>query len=81
MSFDIDGDARMSDEYSAVSSDGGFSFNRSVDGFSRSTIDRAAAAKYRLEHFYKLQVSESADREARYAMMSYGKEDAKKFTC
>ncbi|TPX38876.1 hypothetical protein SeLEV6574_g07549 [Synchytrium endobioticum] len=58
--------ARMGDEHGAASSsDGGYAFTRSVDGFSRSTIDRAAAAKYRLEHFYKLQVSESADREAR----------------
>ncbi|TPX35875.1 hypothetical protein SmJEL517_g01676 [Synchytrium microbalum] len=58
-------DMRMSDEYSAASSEASYAFPRTVDNFSRSTIDRAAAAKYRLEHFYKLQVSESADREAR----------------
>ncbi|KAI8809279.1 kinase-like domain-containing protein [Cladochytrium replicatum] len=38
---------------------------RSTDGFSQSTLDRAAAAKYRLEHFYKSIVAECADCEQR----------------
>ncbi|KAI8917054.1 kinase-like domain-containing protein [Powellomyces hirtus] len=40
-------------------------FPRSTEGLSKATIDRATAAKYKLEHFYKGVVTECADREAR----------------
>lgn len=40
-------------------------FERSTEGISQTTIDRATSAKYRLEHFYKSTVAESADRENR----------------
>ncbi|KAJ3148727.1 Serine/threonine-protein kinase [Geranomyces variabilis] len=40
-------------------------FQRSSEGLSKATIDRATAAKYKLEHFYKGVVTECADREAR----------------
>ncbi|KAJ3012102.1 Serine/threonine-protein kinase [Thoreauomyces humboldtii] len=40
-------------------------FQRSTEGLSKATLDRATAAKYKLEHFYKGVVTECADREAR----------------
>ncbi|KAJ3130191.1 Serine/threonine-protein kinase [Nowakowskiella sp. JEL0407] len=48
------------------SADGdGIEFVRSLEGFSRGTLDRAVAAKYRLEHFYKSSVNEYTEREQR----------------
>ncbi|KND01110.1 AGC/NDR/NDR protein kinase [Spizellomyces punctatus DAOM BR117] len=44
---------------------GQYIFHRSTEGLSKATIDRATAAKYKLEHFYKGVVTECADREAR----------------
>ncbi|KAI8819922.1 kinase-like domain-containing protein [Fimicolochytrium jonesii] len=44
---------------------GQFLFHRSTDGLSKATLDRATAAKYKLEHFYKSVVTECGDREAR----------------
>ncbi|KAJ3214105.1 Serine/threonine-protein kinase [Dinochytrium kinnereticum] len=41
----------------------------SVSGFSKATQDRAAAAKYRLEHYYDKVVSEYKDRELRWQEM------------
>ncbi|KAJ3219116.1 Serine/threonine-protein kinase [Clydaea vesicula] len=40
-------------------------FDRSTGGISQFTIDRATAAKYRLEFFYKQSLAETVDREAR----------------
>ncbi|KAJ3383126.1 Serine/threonine-protein kinase [Lobulomyces angularis] len=42
-------------------------FDRSTGGISQFTIDRATAAKYRLEFFYKQSLAETVDREARRA--------------
>jgi hypothetical protein len=47
-----------------IDDDGGF--ERSTEGISQTTVDRATSAKYRLEHFYKSTVAESADRENRF---------------
>ncbi|KAJ3293854.1 Serine/threonine-protein kinase [Borealophlyctis nickersoniae] len=44
-------------------------FDRAAESLSRTTLDRATSAKYRLEHFYKGVVTECADREARRVEM------------
>ncbi|RKO90655.1 kinase-like domain-containing protein, partial [Blyttiomyces helicus] len=40
-------------------------FERTTDGLSRTSLDRATAAKYKLENFYKGVVTECSQREAR----------------
>lgn len=40
-------------------------FERSTDGFSKNTTDRAAAAKLKLEHFYKIAVEQAIERNSR----------------
>lgn len=42
-------------------------FNRSTQGFPRSALDRAAAAKLRLEHNYKVSLQQAIERNQRYA--------------
>ncbi|KAJ3318759.1 Serine/threonine-protein kinase [Blyttiomyces sp. JEL0837] len=39
------------------------------EGITRSTLEKAAAAKYRLEHFYENVVSECKDREQRWQVL------------
>ncbi|KAF9350630.1 Serine/threonine-protein kinase [Mortierella sp. NVP85] len=40
-------------------------FDRSTDGFPKSAIDQSMAAKYRLEHYYKLQLEQAIERNER----------------
>ncbi|CEP14693.1 hypothetical protein [Parasitella parasitica] len=40
-------------------------FNRSTDGFPRSVLDRATAAKLRLEHYYKTALDQAYERNQR----------------
>ncbi|EGF83613.1 hypothetical protein BATDEDRAFT_8675 [Batrachochytrium dendrobatidis JAM81] len=40
-------------------------FERTTDGISLGTLERSAAAKYRLSHFYQSSVAECIDRESR----------------
>nr|KAJ3417712.1 Serine/threonine-protein kinase [Polyrhizophydium stewartii] len=54
--MDVDGDLTL---------EGVTLFERTTDGISQGTLERSAAAKYRLSHFYKTTVEECADREAR----------------
>jgi len=42
--------------------DSNINFERNPEMYSKSVTDKATAAKFRLEHFYKSQVSECADR-------------------
>ncbi|KAJ3130192.1 Serine/threonine-protein kinase [Nowakowskiella sp. JEL0407] len=60
---DDEGDVVMGEAVDGAAD--GPDFPRSLQGFSRGTLDRAVAAKYRLEHYYKSVVSECQDREAR----------------
>jgi hypothetical protein len=41
-------------------------FDRKVDGFQRSTLDRSKTAKLKLEMFYKNMVDQVREREDRY---------------
>jgi protein-serine/threonine kinase len=41
------------------------SFNRSTEGFPRSVLDRATAAKLRLEHYYKTALDQAFERNQR----------------
>jgi protein-serine/threonine kinase len=41
-------------------------FNRSTEGFPRSVLDRATAAKLRLEHYYKTALDQAFERNQRY---------------
>jgi len=41
-------------------------FERTPEMFNKAVTDKATAAKFRLEHFYKSQVSECVDRLNRY---------------
>ncbi|KAF8924700.1 Serine/threonine-protein kinase, partial [Dissophora ornata] len=40
-------------------------FDRSTEGFPKSAIDHSGAAKYRLEHYYKLQLEQAIERSER----------------
>lgn len=40
-------------------------FNRSTEGFPRSVLDRATAAKLRLEHYYKTALDQAFERNQR----------------
>jgi protein-serine/threonine kinase len=40
-------------------------FNRSTEGFPRSVLDRATAAKLRLEHYYKTALDQAYERNQR----------------
>ncbi|KAJ1536608.1 Serine/threonine-protein kinase, partial [Nowakowskiella sp. JEL0078] len=62
---DSKGDVVMGEAVAENGEISGEDFTRSVQGFSRGTLDRAVAAKYRLEHYYKSIVSECTDRESR----------------
>jgi len=44
-------------------------FERTPELYGKMVTDKATAAKFRLEHFYKSQVSECADRLNRYRIM------------
>jgi hypothetical protein len=45
------------------------SFNRSTEGFPRSVLDRATAAKLRLEHYYKTALDQAFERNHRYNIL------------
>ncbi|KAJ1569944.1 Serine/threonine-protein kinase [Nowakowskiella sp. JEL0078] len=62
---DTKGDILMGEAISENGEISGEDFTRSLQGFSRGTLDRAVAAKYRLENYYKSIVSECTDRESR----------------
>ncbi|KAJ3055399.1 Serine/threonine-protein kinase, partial [Quaeritorhiza haematococci] len=63
--MDQEGDIRMLDAADLAAQGESEMFERSMEGLSKNSIDRATSAKYRLEHFYKSVVSECADREQR----------------
>lgn len=50
---------------------GNVAFVKSTEGYSKTTLDRAATAKYKLENFYKSQVQECVDREQRFVLYSF----------
>ncbi|KAI9104523.1 serine/threonine protein kinase [Phlyctochytrium arcticum] len=63
--MDLGGPSVSSSNDSIYDNSGAVVFQRSTEGLSKATIDRATAAKYKLEHFYKGVVTECSDREAR----------------
>lgn len=46
-------------------------FERSVAGFRKETLEKAQAAKLKLEHFYQKAVQEAIERNARQALLTF----------